>query len=47
VRRKLVEAEPHYPEPCAEVLAPIGELYAVERRFRLPHTIHVQAVMEQ
>jgi transposase len=33
VRRKFVEAEPHYPEPCAEVLALIGELYAVERRF--------------
>jgi transposase len=31
VRRKFVDAEPHYPEPCAEVLALIGQLYAVER----------------
>jgi transposase len=31
VRRKFVEAEPHYPGPCAEVLALIGQLYAVER----------------
>jgi transposase len=30
VRRKFVEAEPHYPEPCARVLELIGELYAVE-----------------
>jgi transposase len=31
VRRKFVEAEPHYPAPCAEVLALIGRLYGVER----------------
>ena len=31
VRRKFVEAEPHYPGPCAEVLDLIGRLYAVER----------------
>jgi transposase len=31
VRRKFVEAEPHYPAPCAEVLNLIGQLYAVER----------------
>jgi transposase len=31
VRRKFVEAEPHYPGPCGEVLALIGQLYAVER----------------
>jgi len=31
VRRKFVEAEAHYPEPCAEVLDLIGQLYAVER----------------
>jgi transposase len=31
VRRKFVEAEPHYPAPCAEILALIGELYAAER----------------
>lgn len=31
VRRKFVEAEPHYPAPCEEALALIGQLYAVER----------------
>jgi transposase len=31
VRRKFVEAEPHYPGPGAEVLDLIGQLYAVER----------------
>ena len=31
VRRKFVEAEPHYPAPCAEILERIGQLYAVER----------------
>lgn len=31
VRRKFVEAEPHDPAPCAEVLDLIGQLYAVER----------------
>ncbi|OGL17951.1 MAG: hypothetical protein A3F92_14270 [Candidatus Rokubacteria bacterium RIFCSPLOWO2_12_FULL_71_22] len=31
VRRKFVEAEPHYPAPCAEALALLGQLYAVER----------------
>jgi transposase len=31
VRRKFVEAEPHYPGPCGEILALIGQLYAVER----------------
>jgi transposase len=31
VRRKFVEAEPHYPGPSAEVLDLIGQLYAVER----------------
>ena len=31
VRRKFVEAEPHYPGPCGEVLALIGQLYGVER----------------
>jgi len=30
VRRKFVEAEPHYPEPCREVLDLIGRLYGVE-----------------
>jgi transposase len=31
VRRKFVEAEPHYPGPCGEILALLGQLYAVER----------------
>ena len=31
VRRKFVEAEEHYPAPCAEVLELIARLYAVER----------------
>jgi transposase len=31
VRRKFVEAEPHYPAPCGEALTLIGQLYAVER----------------
>lgn len=30
VRRKFIEAEPHFPEPCREVLDLIGRLYAVE-----------------
>jgi transposase len=30
VRRKFIEAEPHYPEPCHKVLDLIGRLYAVE-----------------
>ena len=30
VRRKYVEAEPHYPGPCRAVLDLIGRLYAVE-----------------
>jgi transposase len=33
VRRKFVEAEPHYPE-AAEALTRIGELYGVEREVR-------------
>jgi transposase len=32
VRRKFVDAEPHYPEPCGQVLELIGQLYAVERQ---------------
>jgi len=31
VRRKFIEAEAHYPEPCRAVLDLIGQLYAVER----------------
>jgi transposase len=31
VRRKFVEAEPHYPAPCAEILELVGQLYGVER----------------
>jgi transposase len=36
VRRKFVEAEPHYPGPCAEILALIGQLYAAERTAPAP-----------
>jgi transposase len=39
VRRKFVEAEPHYPAPCAEVLALIGQLYAVERACPRPDAL--------
>ena len=35
-RRKFIEAEPHYPEPCRTVLDLIGQLYAVERSVTLP-----------
>lgn len=31
VRRKFVEAEPHYPESCGRALPLIGELYDIER----------------
>jgi len=31
VRRKFVEAEPHYPAPCAEIIELIRQLYGVER----------------
>ena len=31
VRRKFIDAEPHYPEPCRVALDLIGQLYAVER----------------
>jgi len=31
VRRKFIEAEEYHPAPCREVLALIGQLYAVER----------------
>ena len=30
VRRKFIEAEPHFPDPCRQVLDFIGQLYAVE-----------------
>ncbi|MGH8697533.1 MAG: IS66 family transposase [Burkholderiales bacterium] len=36
VRRKFVEAQPHYPAPCAEVLELIGQLYGVERAAPAP-----------
>lgn len=32
VRRKFVEAEPHYPAPCGVLLELIGQLYGVERK---------------
>ncbi len=31
VRRKYLEAEPHFPNPCREILDRIGQLYGVER----------------
>jgi transposase len=30
VRRKFIEAEPHFPDPCRQVLDRIGQLYAIE-----------------
>lgn len=36
VRRKFIEAEPHYPEPCRVALDLIGQLYAVERAVPTP-----------
>jgi len=39
VRRKFVEAEPHYAAPCAEVLDLIGQLYAVERTCPRPGSL--------
>src|SRR3989454_514498 len=30
VRRKFIEAEPHFPDPCRQVLDLIGQLYALE-----------------
>jgi hypothetical protein len=36
VRRKFIEAEPHYPEPCRVALDLIGQLYAVERAAPTP-----------
>jgi transposase len=35
VRRKFVEIEEHYPEPCREILDLIGKLYEVEREAAL------------
>jgi transposase len=43
VRRKFVEAEPHYPGPCAEALALIGQLYAVERMCPRPSLLRGEA----
>ncbi len=39
VRRKFIEAEPHYPEPCRVVLDLIGQLYAVEREVPTRSTV--------
>lgn len=35
-RRKFIEAEPHFPEPCRIVLGLIGRLYAVEAEVPSP-----------
>ncbi|MFQ5877308.1 MAG: IS66 family transposase, partial [Acidobacteriota bacterium] len=36
VRRKFIEAEPHFPDPCRTVLDLIGGLYAVEGEIPSP-----------
>src|SRR5213594_67043 len=36
VRRKFIEAAPHFPEPCGQVLDLIGQLYAVEGEIPSP-----------
>ena len=36
VRRKFIEAEPHYPEPCRTALELITQLYAVEHEVPTP-----------
>src|SRR2546425_242101 len=36
VRRKFIEAEPHFPDPCRQVLDLIGQLYAVEGEVPTP-----------
>lgn len=46
VRRKFVEAEPHYPE-AAEMLARIGRLYAIEREIRAAPAAQREAVARE
>ncbi len=36
VRRKFIEAEPHFPDPCRQILDLIGQLYAVEGEVPTP-----------
>jgi len=36
VRRKFIEAEPHFPDPCRQVLDLIGQLYAIEGEVPTP-----------
>src|SRR6266446_7249883 len=36
VRRKFFEAEPHFPDPCRQILDLIGQLYAVEGEVPTP-----------
>ena len=45
VRRKFIEAEPHYPEPCRLVLDLIGQLYAVEREAPAPSAPDADAIL--
>lgn len=53
VRRKFLEAEENYPVPCREVLALIGQLYAVERLaprkedWELPETLALRAQLRE
>lgn len=53
VRRKFVEAEENYPVPCREVLALIGQLYAVEQLvprkedWELPETLASRARLRE
>jgi transposase len=46
VRRKFVEAEPHYPE-AAEILEQIGRLYAIEREIRAAPAAEREAVARE
>jgi transposase len=46
VRRKFVEAEPHYPE-ATEMLERIGRLYAIEREIRAAPAVEHEAVARE
>ncbi len=53
VRRKFLESEENYPVPCREVLALIGQLYAVERLvprkedWELPETLALRTRLRE
>ena len=44
VRRKFIEAEPHFPDACRQVLDLIGQLYAVEGEIPSDPADHVAAL---